>query len=174
MNHDQNDLRGITTDIVSHYLSRNHIPAAELPALISSVHAALAGTAAPVTTEPEKPAPAVPLKKAVQPEAITCLFDGRKFKAMKRHLTVDHGMTPAEYRQYWGLPKDSPMTAPLYSEARSGLAKSLGLGQGGRRPKAPQQAPTKASKGRDGAPPSRDDVAPVAPPKRRGRAPKAT
>jgi predicted transcriptional regulator len=35
-------------------------------------------------------------------------------------------MTPDEYRAKWGLKRDYPMVAPNYSEARSGLAKSLG------------------------------------------------
>jgi predicted transcriptional regulator len=63
-------------------------------------------------------------------------------------------MTPEEYRAYWGLPKDSPMVAPNYAATRSALAKSMGLGQGGRQP-------TKAA------------VAPKAPTVRKPRAKKA-
>jgi predicted transcriptional regulator len=43
-------------------------------------------------------------------------------------------MSPEEYRAKWGLPKDYPMVAPNYAKARSELAKSMGLGQGGRKP----------------------------------------
>lgn len=170
MNDNDADLRGMTAEIVGQYVSHNRISGSELPALIASVHAALAGTIKPEAVEPEKPAPAVPLKKAFTAEFVTCLFDGKRFKSIKRHIAKDHQMTPAEYRTYWGLPKDSPMVAPDYSAARSGLAKQMGLGAGGRR--GPQAAAT-ASSGRDAAPPARDDVAPVAPPKRRGRPPRA-
>ena len=38
-------------------------------------------------------------------------------------------MTPEEYREKWGLPSDYPMVAPDYAEARSRLAKQMGLGQ---------------------------------------------
>jgi predicted transcriptional regulator len=38
-------------------------------------------------------------------------------------------MTVEEYRQRYGLPRDYPSTAANYSEQRSALAKSLGLGQ---------------------------------------------
>ena len=38
------------------------------------------------------------------------------------------GLTPDEYRAKWGLPVDYPMTAPSYSEMRSALARSAGLG----------------------------------------------
>jgi predicted transcriptional regulator len=38
-------------------------------------------------------------------------------------------MTPEEYRERWGLPADYPMVAPNYAQARSQLAKKMGLGQ---------------------------------------------
>jgi predicted transcriptional regulator len=38
-------------------------------------------------------------------------------------------MTPEAYREKWGLPPDYPMVAPSYSQARSRLAKEMGLGQ---------------------------------------------
>ncbi|MFL5334265.1 MAG: MucR family transcriptional regulator, partial [Geminicoccaceae bacterium] len=49
-------------------------------------------------------------------------------KALKRHLT-GNGMTMEEYRARYGLPRDYPSVAASYSEQRSALAKSLGLGQ---------------------------------------------
>lgn len=163
------DFRGMTADIVSAYVgSRNHVQASELPALIRAVHDALTGTMTVEPAAPEKPVPAVPLRRAVTPDAVTCLFDGRKFKSLKRHLQTDHDMTPAQYRETFGLPKDSPMVAPNYAQARSELAKKMGLGAGGRGRSIARPAAT----GRD-APAPRDDIAPVAPPKRRGRPPKA-
>ena len=47
---------------------------------------------------------------------------------LKRHLMTNHGMTPDEYRQKWGLAADYPMVAPNYAEQRRTLAKSIGLG----------------------------------------------
>ena len=38
-------------------------------------------------------------------------------------------MTPAQYREKWGLHSDYPMVAANYAKRRSDLAKSLGLGQ---------------------------------------------
>jgi predicted transcriptional regulator len=40
-----------------------------------------------------------------------------------------HGLTPEQYREKWGLAADYPMVAPAYAEARSKLAKEMGLGQ---------------------------------------------
>jgi predicted transcriptional regulator len=38
-------------------------------------------------------------------------------------------MTPAEYREKWGLPADYPMVAPNYSARRSEFARQIGLGR---------------------------------------------
>ena len=124
----------MTADIVAAYVSANSVAAAELPALIRSVHQALSGVAdapAPVEAAPQEPA--VPVKKSITPEFLICLEDGRKFKSLKRHLRSKYDMSPEEYRAKWGLPKDYPMVAPNYARARSDLAKRMGLGQGGRR-----------------------------------------
>ena len=58
-----------------------------------------------------------------------CLEDGKKFKSLKRHLRTQYKMTPEQYREKWGLPRDFPMVAPSYAAARSELAKKMGLGQ---------------------------------------------
>jgi predicted transcriptional regulator len=46
---------------------------------------------------------------------------------LKRHL-MKHQLTPAAYRERWGLKSDYPMIAPNYAASRSELAKSFGLG----------------------------------------------
>ena len=125
------DLPSLTADIVSAFVVKNAVPRAELPALIASVHEALAGVGQPKAVEPEKREPAVPIKKSVQPDYVVDLFTGQKFKSLKRALRTRHGMSPQEYRAYWGLPLDYPMVAPNYAATRSELAKSMGLGQKG-------------------------------------------
>jgi predicted transcriptional regulator len=130
------DLLDLTAHIVANYVGNNSAPVGDLPALIKSVHAALSGVSAPQAAPAEPQTPAVPVKKSITPDAIICLEDGRKFKSLKRHLRTKYNLSPEEYRAKWGLPKDYPMVAPNYAEARSALAKSMGLGQGGRRPAA--------------------------------------
>jgi predicted transcriptional regulator len=73
-------------------------------------------------------APAVPIKKSVQPDYIVCLEDGKRFKSLKRHLRTTYNLTPEQYRAKWGLPASYPMVAPNYAATRSELAKRLGLG----------------------------------------------
>jgi len=127
----------MTVEIVSAFVSNNSVPAAELPGLISSVHKALTGITGAAEAPSEEPKqPAVSIKKSIAPDYIICLEDGRKFKSLKRHLRTKYNMSPEEYRAKWSLPKDYPMVAPAYAEARSNLAKQMGLGQGGRKPAA--------------------------------------
>jgi predicted transcriptional regulator len=73
--------------------------------------------------------PAVPVNKSVFPDYIVCLEDGKKLKMLKRHLHTAYNMTPKQYRERWGLPRDYPMTAPKYGARLSELAKPAGLGR---------------------------------------------
>src|SRR4051794_6078562 len=85
----------LAADIVSAYVSNNSVPAADLPVLLNSVHAALARTAQGTVEEPQATlTPAVPVKKSVTPDYIICLEDGKKFKSLKRHLRTTYDMTP--------------------------------------------------------------------------------
>jgi predicted transcriptional regulator len=120
----------LTAGIVSAYVSNNSVAASDIPSLISQVHAALLRVSnghGDVGGEPAKPAIAV--KKSVTPDYIICLEDGKKFKSLKRHLRTQYDMTPEHYREKWGLAPDYPMVAPNYAQARSQLAKQMGLGQ---------------------------------------------
>lgn len=120
----------LSASLVGAYVSHNALSVNDLPKLIAQVHQALAalGGPVPVETAPELK-PAVPVKKSITPDYLICLEDGKKFKSLKRHLRTEYDMSPDEYRARWGLPPDYPMVAPSYSEARSALAKSIGLGR---------------------------------------------
>jgi predicted transcriptional regulator len=126
------DFVALSAEVVAAFVSNNSVPVAELPGLISSVHAGLmrlaSGVAAPAAQSSEALTPAVSIKKSVSPEYLICLDDGRKFKSLKRHLAI-LGMTPDQYRAKWSLPPDYPMVATNYAASRSALAKKIGLGQ---------------------------------------------
>jgi len=124
----------LAADIVSAYVSNNSVPAADLPALINEVFNALLRVGSNESVAPtEPPKPAVAVKKSVTTDYLICLEDGKKFKSLKRHLRTQYGLSPEEYREKWGLPADYPMVAPNYAQARSNLAKQMGLGQQRRR-----------------------------------------
>lgn len=129
---DSSDPTGLAAEIVSAFVANNSMPSAELPALIQSVHSALtkiaSGAVTPDTAQLAVLAPAVTVRKSITPDYLICLDDGRKFKSLRRHLTV-LGMTPEQYRAKWNLPSDYPMVAANYAAQRSELAKKIGLGQ---------------------------------------------
>jgi predicted transcriptional regulator len=134
MNEKSSNYIELTADIVSAYVSNNSVSAGDISALISQVHSALLRVSngqGEVVSETLKPAVAV--KKSITPEYLICLEDGKKFKSLKRHLRTQYNMTPEHYREKWGLAPDYPMVAPNYAEARSQLAKQMGLGQQRRR-----------------------------------------
>jgi predicted transcriptional regulator len=123
----------LTADVISAYVSNNHVQVAELIKLIKDVHGALIGIgdgAKPV----EPPAKATPseIRRSINHDFLISFEDGKPYKTLRRHLTM-RGLTPESYRRKWGLPPDYPMTSASYSEQRSHLARTLGLGQQRRR-----------------------------------------
>ena len=118
-----------TVDVVSAYVANNNVRTEDLANLINTVRAALSNSGA-TAAAPEKPQAPMSWKKAIKPDGIVSFEDGKSYKSMKRHLTR-YGLTPQQYREKWGLPKDFAMVAPNYAAARSVLAKKLGLGTKG-------------------------------------------
>jgi predicted transcriptional regulator len=129
---DQDTLIQLTTDVVAAYVSSNTVSPGDLTGLINDVHATLrrlqTGSAEPATLPRE---PAVSARKSITPDYLVCLEDGKHFKSLKRHLRTDHNLSPTEYRMKWGLKPDYPMVAPKYAQARSDLARLMGLGKRG-------------------------------------------
>jgi predicted transcriptional regulator len=146
---EQSKLMEYTTEIVASFVAGNKVAAGDLPGLIVSIHAALAGAgAAPIETEPALAMPsAAQIRRSIRPDGLVSFEDGKAYKTLKRHLTK-RGLTIAEYKAKWGLPSDYPATSPEYSARRSEMAKALGLGLGGRAkaaavPEKPKRVPRK-------------------------------
>ena len=121
------DVLGLTAQIVSAHVSNNSVTPDALPALIQDIYRTLANVGRE-PAQPDKPQPAVPVKKSVFPDYIVCLEDGKKLKMLKRHLKTSYDMSPEQYRERWGLAAEYPMVAPNYARHRSSLAKKIGLG----------------------------------------------
>ena len=119
-----------TSAIVSAFVGNNAVSSDDLIALIGIVHKALVTADAPGDVPADAPIKltAAQIRKSVTPDALISFEDGRPYKALKRHLTM-RGMTVAEYKAKWGLPKNYPTTAATYSASRSAMAKALGLGR---------------------------------------------
>jgi predicted transcriptional regulator len=133
----------LTTDIVVAYVANNTIAMAELGDLIGSVGRALDALGRQ-PAEPARPEPAVPVRRSIQEEHLTCLVCGKQHKTLRRHLDVAHQLTPESYREQFGLRTDYPMAAPGYSRQRSEMARRVGLRQR-------VQAPARRRRPRGGA-----------------------
>jgi predicted transcriptional regulator len=126
---DRSELLALTAEIVAAHVGNNAIGGGEVGTLIQSVFDTLRGLASDEPSTPVELTPAVPVRRSVTADHIVCLEDGKKLKMLKRHLMTDHGMTPEEYRERWGLKRDYPMVAPNYSAQRQVLARQIGLGR---------------------------------------------
>lgn len=122
---------GITSEIVSSYVSNNPISTADLPGLLQNVATAVdrLGDAPEETSQNEEFTPFTTVRKSIKPDHLVCLQCGKKFKTLKRHVKTSHGLTIAEYKERFDLRSDYPIVAPAYSEARTKIALDLGLGR---------------------------------------------
>lgn len=136
------------TEILVAFLQNASIAPDDLPALIRKVRAAVeadvevdagalaadpdapgAAATRPTAGAAGAPTPAVPVSESVHREFLISLEDGGRYRSLRRHLMSKYGMTPDDYRAKWNLPPDYPMVAPSYAEARSEVAKRIGLGR---------------------------------------------
>jgi predicted transcriptional regulator len=132
----------LTTKIVVSYVRHHRLVPDQLADLVTSVHRAIGQLGRP--PEPDEVlTPAVSVRRSVHRDYVICLDCGYRGKTLRRHISARHGLSRDEYRQRWGLRSTHPLTAPGYSEQRSMLAKSLGLG----RKLAESVAPAKRQKG---------------------------
>lgn len=136
---DEKILIELTADIVAAHVGNNDVAIEEVATVIQNVFAALQGlgeTAEPVV---DKPTGAVSIRASVKPDYIVSMIDGKRYKMLKRHLSLN-GYTPQSYREAFNLPRDYPMVSADYAEKRRGLAMKIGLG---RKPTAEPKAARK-------------------------------
>jgi predicted transcriptional regulator len=152
------NLRDLVAEVAAAYFSNSHVSSAEIGAVIEQIAQSLgavggnASAPPPTEAEPEAKRRLTPaqVRKSITPDALISFEDGRPYKTLRRHLSVK-GLTPEQYREKWGLPKDYPMVSASYSATRSQMAKQLGLGN--RRAAAPSAEPAPRGRRRTGAPP---------------------
>jgi predicted transcriptional regulator len=135
--------------------------------------------------------PAVSVRRSVHRDYVVCRDCGYRGKTLRRHISTRHGLSPDEYRRRWGLRSNDPLTAPVYSEHRSTMARARGFGRRLATPAAPVGTPkespavvstagtAKAKSARRSRPVSKSNVAgkvaaPMPARRRRSRAPIAS
>src|ERR1700730_18469670 len=94
----------LVAEVVRSYVAQNSIGVDQVAGLIATVHRSLSGL---VQSEPASApaplAPAVPIRRSVQHDRVICLECGYRGQMLRRHLSVAHGLEPAEYRVRWKL-----------------------------------------------------------------------
>jgi predicted transcriptional regulator len=144
-------LRELVAEVAAAYFANSHVAPTEIPNVIGQIAASLKSVGEGFGAESSEEQAAAKqtrltpaqIRKSVTPDALISFEDNKPYKTLRRHLAT-HGLSPEQYREKWGLPRDYPMVAPNYSAARSQMAKQLGLGQRG------QQARQRAAQGRKG------------------------
>jgi predicted transcriptional regulator len=138
MNNDTADLNAVelATELTIAWLGNpnTRTSAEDVPAFLGKMHdtvQTLLGTAS--EPEPQEAptdfTPAVSVRKSLaSKDHIISMIDGKPYKTLRRHLAT-HGLSPAEYRERYGLKSDYPMVAENYSESRRAMAKKIGLGR---------------------------------------------
>lgn len=96
--------------------------------LITPVHRTIGPLGQPSQPE-EVRTPAVSVRRSVHRDYVVCLDCGYRGKTLRRHISTRHALSPDGYRRRWGLRSNHPLTAPVYSEHRSTMARARGLGR---------------------------------------------
>jgi predicted transcriptional regulator len=144
------NLRDLVAEVAAAYFANSHVSVAEIGTVVEQIAKSLGAvgeTATPVASSEEE-APltrrltSAQIRRSIAPEALISFEDGKSYKTLRRHLAVK-GLTPEQYREKWGLPKDYPMVSANYSAVRSQMAKNLGLGAQRRAQAAPPPARTR-------------------------------
>jgi predicted transcriptional regulator len=135
---DNNDLDAVelATELTIAWLGNPNTrsSADDVPAFLARMHdtvSSLLGADEPAqTSEPAAEyTPAVSVRRSLaSKDHIVSMIDGKSYKTLRRHLATN-GLTPAEYRERYGLKADYPMVAENYSESRRAMAKQIGLGR---------------------------------------------
>jgi predicted transcriptional regulator len=121
----------LTASIVSSHASVTEMSGEELLQELQKVHVALQkleDESGESVEKAEAKGPAVSLKKAFQPDQVSCMICGKGgMKTLARHIAQVHGMKPSEYRKQFSIPSSQALTAKNFSEARRRMAQEKGL-----------------------------------------------
>src|SRR5260370_34641900 len=92
----------LAAEIVGAYLRRNQVVPDQLSTLIATIYQALGRLAKPLAEPAGERAPAVPVRRSVTRDFVTCLECGWRGQMLRRHL-AGHRLGVSEYRARWNL-----------------------------------------------------------------------
>lgn len=125
----------------------------EILSMTRKIAAGLAGLAGGSLEEAGDGGPAITpaeAKKSIREKSVICLECGKSFKVLtKRHL-ASHDLTPATYKEKYGLPKGGALTCKALARDRKKKMSEMRLWErrkgAGKAPATPPAAPKKSKK----------------------------
>jgi predicted transcriptional regulator len=148
----EHDLNGpaplakLAAELVAVYVSKNTVTIGELPPLIENVNASLISSSNHLVGTDEgtlRKCTPEQIRQSIRPDGLVSFVDGKIYKMLKRHLSR-YGISIAEYKEIYGLPKDYPTTSTEYSARRSKIAKNFKFGRRVNSAESPSQTEVKA------------------------------
>jgi predicted transcriptional regulator len=70
---------------------------------------------------------AIPKNKGIKNASVTCLECGKSFKLLTRKHLAGHGLTAAEYREKWGIKRNTALTCKALQKTRREKMKEMQL-----------------------------------------------
>nr|WP_320050286.1 MucR family transcriptional regulator [uncultured Desulfuromonas sp.] len=122
----------MAVEIVSAHASTTTMTKEDLVAELAEIHNTLKAMESGeevAQQEEQEQQPAISMKKAFGKDKVYCMICGKGMTTLGRHLRMVHGMTPAEYRKQFAIPRTQPLAAKAYSEQRKKMAIERGLGE---------------------------------------------
>ncbi|EAT15459.1 MucR family transcriptional regulator [Desulfuromonas acetoxidans] len=122
----------MAVEIVSAHASTTTMSKEDLVAELAEIHTALKAMEngeQVAEQQDQEQQPAVSMKKAFGKDKVYCMICGKGMTTLGRHLRMVHGITPAEYRKQFDIPRTQPLAAKAYSEQRKKMAIERGLGE---------------------------------------------
>lgn len=153
----------LTANIVSSHASITEMSGEDLLLELQKVHLALQKLdiegEGEGTEKAETKGPALTLKKAFQPDQVSCMLCGKSgMKTLARHLAQVHGLKPGAYRKKFGIPSSQALTAKNFSDARRRMAQEKGLADNLAKARAVRAAKLAARGGPETKPPKEPRV----------------
>lgn len=88
---------------------------------------AVSEASGPDQDEEKEQEPAVDPKKSIKPHAIFCIECGQRFRILSKKHLATHGLTPAEYKEKWGLKKKQSLVCKDLAKMRKDKMESMEL-----------------------------------------------
>ena len=118
-------------DIVKAQASIRNMTEEEITSMVQGLSASLRGLSSDGAIEEngggDAIAPQADLKKTIKERSIVCLECGKGMKILTAKHLAKHGLTPAEYREKWGYPKNMPLVCKALQRERRKKMKDMKL-----------------------------------------------